>query len=136
MTTRLRRTFTATAVAILALAISACGGSTPEETDPTGAPTGAPPAGDATVVTASATEYAYELSTTTIPAGDVTFELTNNGSMSHDLVLEGGPGGGTDVIGGGETASFTVTLEPGTYTLYCSVGNHRAQGMEVEITVE
>jgi uncharacterized cupredoxin-like copper-binding protein len=56
--------------------------------------------------------------------------------MEHDLVLEGGPGGGTDIIGPGETASLSVTLEPGSYTLYCSVGNHRALGMEIEITVE
>lgn len=131
MTTTLRKTLTIAIAAMFAVALSACGGSTPDDPEPTGAP----PA-DATVVTASATEYAYELSTTTVPAGAVSFELTNNGSMSHDLVLEGDPGGGTEVIGSGETATFTVTLEPGTYTLYCSVGNHRAQGMEVEITVE
>jgi plastocyanin len=28
-----------------------------------------------------------------------------------------------------------VDLEPGTYVLYCSIMNHRAQGMEVTITV-
>lgn len=129
--TKLRKTVALAAAALFAAALSACGGSTPDDSEPTGAP----PAGDATVVTVSATEYAYDLSTTDIPAGAVTFELTNNGSMSHDLVLEGGPGGGTDIIGAGETATLNVTLEPGTYTLYCSVGNHRAQGMEVEITV-
>jgi plastocyanin len=131
MTTTLRKTLAIAFAAMFAIVVTACGGSTPEDTEPTGAP----PA-DATVVTVSATEYAFELSTTTIPAGAVSFELTNNGSMSHDLVLEGGPGGGTEVIGSGETATFNVTLEPGTYTLYCSVGNHRAQGMEIEITVE
>src|SRR6478735_3047227 len=130
MTTTLRKTLAIAFAAMFAIVVAACGGSTPEDTEPTGAP----PA-DATVVTVSATEYAYELSTTTIPAGAVSFELTNNGSMSHDLVLEGGPGGGTEVIGSGETATLNVTLEPGTYTLYCSVGNHRAQGMEIEITV-
>lgn len=132
MTSTLRKTLAVTAAALLAVALSACGGSTPDDTEPTGAP----PAGDATVVTVSATEYAYDMSTTTIPAGAVSFELTNDGMMSHDLVLEGGPGGGTDIIGSGETATLNVTLEPGTYTLYCSVGNHRAQGMEIEITVE
>ena len=131
MTSTLSKTFSVTAVALLAMVLSACGGSTPEETESSSAP----PAGDATVVTVSATEYAYEFSTTDIPAGAVAFELTNDGSMTHDLVLEGGPGGGTDVIGAGETATLNVTLEPGTYTLYCSVGNHRAQGMEIEITV-
>ena len=88
-----------------------------------------------TVVNVSAFEFGYTLSATEVEAGGIQFVLVNDGAMSHDLVLEDGPGGATSVIGAGETDDFTVTLEPGTYTLYCSVGNHRAQGMEVQITV-
>jgi len=127
MTPTWRRTFAAVAATLLAFALSACGGSEP-------VPEGSPPA-DATHVTVSAKEYAYDVSSKTLEAGVVVFDLTNDGAMEHDLVLEGGPGGGTQIIGPGETDSFFVTLEPGTYTLYCSVGNHRAQGMEFTITV-
>ena len=56
-------------------------------------------------------------------------------TMGHNLVLEGVDGASTAIISPGETASFTVTLEAGDYTLYCSVGNHRAQGMEVSFTL-
>ena len=41
----------------------------------------------------------------------------------------------SDKIGPGESTTFRVTLEPGTYVFYCSVGNHRAMGMEVTVTV-
>ena len=88
-----------------------------------------------TVVNVSAFEFGYTLSATEVEAGTIQFVLVNDGGMAHDLVLEDGTGGATSVIGAGETDDFTVTLEPGTYTLYCSVGNHRAQGMEVQITV-
>jgi len=126
MFTTVRRRFAVVAVSLLALAASAC--NSPHTPD------GSPPA-DATHVTVYATEFAYEVSSKTLEEGAVVFDLTNNGTMQHDLVLEGGPGGATKVISPGETDSFFVTLEDGTYTLYCSVGNHRAQGMEFKITV-
>ncbi|MGC4175848.1 cupredoxin domain-containing protein [Demequina sp.] len=120
---------TTLAVTFVAATLAACGDSEPAQTGSTGQPA------DATTIAVSATEYTYEVSATTAPAGAITFELTNDGMMEHDLVLEGDPGGNTEIIGSGETDSFTVTLEPGTYTLYCSVGNHRAQGMEFTFTV-
>ena len=43
--------------------------------------------------------------------------------------------GGTEMIPPGESTTFTVDLEPGEYVFYCSVGNHRAMGMEVTVTV-
>ncbi|WP_062304855.1 cupredoxin domain-containing protein [Demequina subtropica] len=118
-----------TAIAVLTLvgALSACGGDAD-------APSVSSPETNATVVDVSATEYAFAASATDVPAGPVELVLTNDGAMGHDLVLEGDPGGATAVIEPGETDSFEVTLEPGTYTLYCSVGDHRTRGMEIEIT--
>ncbi|WP_084830063.1 cupredoxin domain-containing protein [Demequina rhizosphaerae] len=116
--------------AAVALALTGCGGSS--EDSGTGA--SSPPA-DATVIEVSAVEYAYTATPAEVSAGTITFELTNDGAMSHDLVLEEDPGGSTAVIGPGETDSFTVDLEPGSYTLYCSVGNHRALGMEMVLVV-
>ncbi|WP_062292940.1 cupredoxin domain-containing protein [Demequina phytophila] len=112
------------------LALAACGGSDTDAPSVT-----SPQPADATVVEVSAVEYAFTASETEIDAGSITFELTNEGEMSHDLVLDGDPGGATSVIGPDETDRFTVDLEPGDYTLYCSVGNHRALGMVLTITV-
>jgi plastocyanin len=44
-------------------------------------------------------------------------------------------GGATETITESE-ASVTVSLEPGEYTFFCSVGQHRANGMEGTLTVE
>jgi len=113
---------------LAAVLVAGCGGS--DSADESGSA-----ASGESVVEISGVEYAYATATSSVAAGEVTFELTNDGTMGHDLVLDE-PSGSTDVIEPGETDSFTVTLEPGVYTLYCSVGNHRALGMEIEITVE
>lgn len=108
------------------------GGGTAEPDDATAAP-GAPTA--AASIDVSAFEFGFTASSETVPAGEITFTLLNTGGMEHDLVLEGVDGAATDILGPTEAGSFTVTLEPGTYTLYCSVGTHRDLGMELEITV-
>jgi plastocyanin len=115
-------------VALILTVVAACSSEAPATSD------SAPPA-DAVLIEVSAVEFAFSLSDTPTTAGTYTFELTNDGSMSHDLVIEGVNGAATDIVGPGATDSFTVTLEPGEYTMYCSVGNHRAQGMEVTFTV-
>lgn len=99
----------------------------------TGAGPSAPAAEQSVAV--NAFEFGYAVDVTEMPAGEVTFTLTNGGGMDHDLVLEGVPGAATELIGPTESDSFTVTLEPGTYTLFCSVSGHRGLGMEFEITV-
>jgi uncharacterized cupredoxin-like copper-binding protein len=47
---------------------------------------------------------------------------------------------GTDVassdrIAPGQSTTVSVALEPGEYVFYCSIGNHRAMGMELTVTV-
>jgi uncharacterized cupredoxin-like copper-binding protein len=53
------------------------------------------------------------------------------------LVFDGAfPGFMLEVSGGGDSQSNKVDLKPGTYTFYCNVTGHRAQGMEGTITVK
>lgn len=140
-----RGPFAALAALVTAATLSACAASGGNDvvdlsTGNTAPAAPAPTAGEATqaqaiVVPVSGYEYGYEL-IAPVTTGTYTFELINEGSMRHDLVIEGeGASGATGIIGSGETDSFTVELEPGTYTLYCSVGSHRAQGMEVTFSV-
>src|SRR3989449_7152655 len=99
-----------------------------------GAP--APKGGAAVSVTLS--EWKVELSEHSITAGTVTFTVANVGSIPHALEVEGqGIEQETAVIQPGSSAILTLTLEPGTYEVYCPVGedSHKKLGMETELKV-
>lgn len=100
-------------------------------------------------ITASATE---------IPAGDVTFTVTNDSkSMIHEMVLSAvtdpeaelpylvdemkvdedaaGHLGEVAELDPGKSGELTLTLEPGDYLLFCNIPGHYALGMWTLITV-
>ncbi len=92
-------------------------------------------AGGATIQV-EATEFQFNPSDLSAEAGEVTIDLSNAGSAEHAIEVEGnGVEESSDTIGGGDSTQLTVTLEEGTYTIYCPVGNHREQGMEGTLTV-
>lgn len=71
-----------------------------------------------------------------LPAGETSFMVVNTGAVVHGFEVEGQ--GIERVIEGidpGATQSLTVTLQPGTYTVYCPVENHRGEGMETQLRV-
>lgn len=111
---------------------SAAEGTTSESSAPTSAD-----AAEGETVTATEGEMYIELSEDSFGAGTYTFEVVNKGSATHDFVVErdGSDVAGTDTIAPGDSATLTVDLEPGEYVVYCSVGNHRAMGMEMTVTV-
>ena len=71
-------------------------------------------------------------------AGKVTIAMTNPSGIPHSIAVEGN---GVDKdspqssVTGGQTASVTVTLKPGTYTFYCPVDGHKQAGMKGTLTV-
>jgi plastocyanin len=91
----------------------------------------------ATAITATEKDFSIDLDNTTVAAGNYTITVANDGRATHDLVVEKD---GKDVaksgsISPGGSGTVTVSLQPGDYVFYCSVGNHRAMGMEVSVTV-
>jgi plastocyanin len=69
-------------------------------------------------------------------AGSVTIKLVNQSDIPHAVEVEGnGVEEESDTVTGADT-ELTVDLEPGEYTYYCPVDNHREQGMEGTLTVE
>src|SRR2546425_6709465 len=89
-------------------------------------------------VSVKLSEWKVELSQGTIPAGSVTFTVTNAGSIPHAFEVEGqGIEQETAVIQPGASATLTLKLKPGTYEVYCPVGNdsHKKLGMETELNV-
>jgi uncharacterized cupredoxin-like copper-binding protein len=117
---------------------------TPVAPDPTATP--AEPATvdaseSATEIQATLIEWDLTLSQTEVPAGKVTFIVTNAGRMRHNLMIM--DSAGTEMIG--RTPDFTasqgpqtleVELQPGTYTVLCALPGHAARGQQAELVVK
>jgi uncharacterized cupredoxin-like copper-binding protein len=141
------KAYAAVGLAALALGAAGCGSdnggsaastpaSTPATPTDTAPATTAPPSGGAQTVPVGASEFKFTPSSLTAKAGEVTFDLKNNGGAPHALEIEGkGVEKHTDTINGGQTAQLKVNLKPGKYEFYCPVGNHRQMGMEGTLTV-
>jgi plastocyanin len=139
----------ATVLALLALAMfafAACGDDDDDEEPATTTPTeettdgGGGAAGGGGTVSVEADpggELAFAQDSLEAPAGEVTFEFTNDSSTPHDFVIEDDSGeiARTDVITG-DTTTTSADLQAGDYTFFCSVDGHREAGMEGTLTVE
>jgi len=116
----------------------------------------AQPVTDATAVTVELgkpNEYTLIPAVTTVVAGPVTFNVVNDGTMLHEMVVvktdktaaqlaqpdgtadEANSVGEAADIPAGATASVTLDLAPGHYVLLCNLPGHFAQGMYAEFTV-
>ena len=73
-----------------------------------------------------------------LPAGMTTFEIRNSGQRDHNFEIEGQ---GIELklptsLKSGQSGTLEVDLRPGTYTVYCPVGNHAEErGMTIQLTV-
>jgi hypothetical protein len=100
----------------------------------------APAATDASpqLVDVSLINFAIEMPTE-LSAGPVRFNIVNNGTAPHSFVLEGEGIRKTlaNTLQPGDSARLNAELAPGVYTIFCPVGEgaHRAQGMELELSV-
>ncbi len=90
------------------------------------------------IVDVSLTNFAIDMPTE-LAAGPIRFNITNNGAAPHNLVIEGE---GIEKrlannLQPGQSGRLNADLAPGAYVVYCPVGEgaHRANGMELELTV-
>jgi plastocyanin len=147
-----RRVASALVLAGTLAAASACGGSGSEDAAapsssapssseaPSSAPAPADPSAAETGVnkiTAVEADFTISVDEDSLTAGSYEIEVVNEGSASHDLVVErdGEDLAATEILAPGESATLTVDLEAGEYIFYCSVGNHRGMGMELTVDV-
>jgi uncharacterized cupredoxin-like copper-binding protein len=98
------------------------------------ATTTAPAKPAATKVPVTEAEFKITVGSTDLKAGEITFEVKNDGKIPHDLAIKG-TSDKTDLIPAGGTAELKVTLKAGKYELYCTVPGHEAAGMKLDITV-
>lgn len=109
---------------------------------PAAAPAETPQAGQAAegpnLVDVSLTEFAIDMPTE-LPAGPTRFTIANNGNATHNFILEGNELNKrlANPLAPGDSARLNVDLFPGTYTIFCPVGEgaHRERGMELTLKV-
>src|SRR5215216_6768820 len=97
-----------------------------------------PSASEGAEIDAKLSEWKIELSETTLARGSVTLTVANTGSIPHQLEIEGhGIERRTGLIQPGASATLEVMLVPGTYEIYCPVGDesHKKLGMETHLAV-
>jgi plastocyanin len=85
-------------------------------------------------------EWAIDLSQSTVPAGKVQFTVTNQSMMGHNFTVKDASGntvGGTPTFSNSDgPQTFTVDLQPGTYTIICTLPGHAQRGQRAELTVK
>jgi len=86
--------------------LAACGGEESSKSESNG--------GTASTVELDASNWKFDQETYNVPAGEITFNLKNSEGY-HGIEIEG-----TDIKIDGE-GSATATLEPGEYTVKCSI---------------
>jgi uncharacterized cupredoxin-like copper-binding protein len=128
------------------------GGTTPSPTSPAAA--------DGTV-SVLLSQWSVAPSTSSAPAGPVTFSVTNEGTIVHEFVVlgtdtlaadipiksfegeadrinedtAGTNEGETGDMAAGATQTLTIDLKPGHYVLLCNLPGHYNQGMHLDFTV-
>jgi plastocyanin len=95
-------------------------------------------AGPPVKLAADSSQIAYDTTKLSAKAGSVTIEFNNPSALQHDVCVESSTGsevGCSPVIMQSST-QLQATLQPGSYTFFCSVDGHRAAGMEGTLTVK
>ena len=95
-------------------------------------------AAQSVAVPVTLTEWKIELARDTVPAGPLTFRLSNKGTVTHGFYVRGeGVDKGSREVAAGASGTFSVTLKPGTYEVFCpmSDNSHKAAGMVKTLVV-
>jgi len=95
----------------------------------------APSGGGPATVTIDAYDVYFSPNSVKAPAGKLTIDYKELGSQQHTLVIDGVKNFKLAVGPSAKSDSGTVDLAPGSYTFYCTIPGHRAQGMQGTITV-
>jgi plastocyanin len=120
---------TAAAATLIALLLAACGGGSSTDS------TGGADAANADVKVHALDSLKFDKPEYTIHGGDIVIAYIDDGSLQHDLLIDGKSGFKLTVNGQGQTKAGKVNLAPATYTIYCDIPTHREAGMEAKLIV-
>lgn len=101
----------------------------------TTAASSAPSGGPSTTINATEKDFSIALDKSSVPAGSVTFKITNQGPSPHNITIKE-LNKSSDNIDAGKTGQFTVDLPAGTYTVICNIPGHEQLGMHTMLTVK
>ena len=104
----------------------------PPPTTTTPPPTGTVGTGN-TTVQVGMFEYGFNLSQTSIPSGQVTFVIKNNGTETHNFSVSGVKAG--QLLNPGQSETYTVGLPAQRFSIVCDVAFHIDRGMSGSITI-
>ena len=111
--------------------------TTTQKTTTTTTTTAPPPTGPVgsanTTVQVGMFEYGYNLSQQSVPSGQVTFVITNNGSEVHNFTVQGVKVG--TLLSPGQSETYTVGLPAQRFSYVCDVPFHIDRGMLGTLTV-
>ena len=85
----------------------------------------------------TAKEFLFDPRDVAVGTGEVAFVVQNQGAIEHNLAIVRG-GKAVPLISSiapGQTATVTVSLPAGDYTIYCSLPGHRDAGMAARLRV-
>ncbi len=143
-TRRFAALFAIGAAVAVAVPMVGCGGSSNDNSTSNAATQASTSGGGASgaggTVDLTATDFKFDPSDTTAKSGNVTFNLKNDGQVTHSLEIEDvTPGHDQELEGNvspGSSGNLTVNLKPGKYEFYCPIDHHRQMGMEGELVVK
>ncbi|HEX4931097.1 MAG TPA: cupredoxin domain-containing protein, partial [Gaiellaceae bacterium] len=114
-----------------AVAVAPVKTTTVTTTQPPPPPPPPPPTGTVgtgnTTVQVGMFEYGYTLSQASIPSGQITFVIRNNGNEVHNFSIQGVKVG--TILNPGATETYTVALPPQRFNYVCDVPFHIDRGM-------
>lgn len=131
----------ATIVAVIGLAVAACGGDGGETVAPPAsesqAPEGAQEGTELQLAADPDGALVYTSTELAAPPGVVSIVLTNDSSVPHNVAIEKDDEvlASGEIFSGGGTRTTTADLAAGTYTFFCEVPGHREAGMEGTLTI-
>ncbi|MEY2454526.1 MAG: hypothetical protein QOD92_4100 [Acidimicrobiaceae bacterium] len=117
---------TAAAATLIALPLAACGG---------GSSTGSDDISKADLTVHALDALKFDKTDYSVHSGDVTIAYLNDGTLQHDLLIDGVSGFKLTVNSKGQAKAGKANLAPGTYTIFCDIPTHREAGMEAKMTV-
>ena len=139
----MRARLTTGAVLAVAVGLAACGGDSGSDKGSAQEPQSSGPVSEVRVGVGSE-PLRFDKARYTAEAGSVRIEMTNPNRIGHNARVQRASDpcctehdlGGTNTVSDGQSHAAMVELEPGRYTLYCSLGGHWQAGMKALLVVE